>query len=150
MKQLLANTKDFTIIKNSFNNKNIQTFFEEYLSESLDKMDFDDAIRKDHRKFLEYFLDCLREKQIILNTFLDYHPFKPRSIKIILFSLTMFLYYIVHALFSNDSYVSEVYNLEEDKFFDFITRAIDRFFYATVVGFVIEFVVDFFLSKKKR
>ena len=142
MKQLLANTKDFTIIKNSFNNKNIPT--------SLDKMDFDDAIRKDHRKFSEYFLDCLREKQIILNTFLDYHPFKPRSIKIILFSLTMFLYFIVNALFINDSYVSEVYNLEEDKFFDFITRAIDRFFYATVVGFVIEFVVDFFFVEEKK
>ena len=149
MKQLLASSKNFTNINNSFN-KNIQTFFKEYLSESLDKMDFDDAIRNDHRKFSEFFLDCLREKQIILNTFLAYHPFKPRSIKIILFSLTMFLYFIVNALFINDSYVSEVYNLKEDKFFDFITRAIDRFFYATVVGIVIEFIVDFFFVEEKK
>ena len=136
--------------KNRSRTEKYKNYFDKYFAESLDELEFDDAIRQDHRKFLVYFLDCLKEKQIILNTFLAYEPFKPRAIKIILFLLTLFLYFIVNALFINDSYVSKVYNLEEDKFFDFVPRSIDRFFFTTLVGFIIEFIVDFFFVKEKK
>ena len=148
--KLLGNDKGLRIRKNKIHIKKYKKYFNEYFSESLDEMEFDDAIIKDHRKFVEYFLDCSKEKQIILNTFWAYDPFKPRSLKIILFSLTMFLYFVVNALFINDDYVSKVYNLEEDNFFSFVSRSIDRLFYATLVGFVIEFVVDFFFVEERK
>jgi hypothetical protein len=148
-KKIFENNFDFVMKRtNSYNNN--KKFFEEYFAESLDEMEFDDAIKEDHRKYTEYLEDCLKEKQIILNTFWANDLFKPRSIKVILFCLTIFLYFVVNALFINDDYVSEVYNLEEDKFFDFVPRSFNRFFLGTLVGIVIEFVVDFFFVEEKK
>ena len=41
-------------------------FFDEYLSTSLDDLEYDDAIVKDHRTFCEYLMECLKEKHIIV------------------------------------------------------------------------------------
>ena len=144
-------TNNYKSILNELKYKKYKKYFDSYLSKSLDEMEFDDAIIEDHRKYLEYLKDCLKEKQIILNTFWAYEPLKPKSIKIILFSLTIFLHFVINALFINDSYVSEVYNLKkEDNFFSFVPRSINRFFYATLVGIVIEFIVDFFFVQEKK
>ena len=132
-------------------NKQYKKYFNEYLSTPLEEMDYDDAIRKDNRKFSEYFLDNLKDKQIIINTFITYEPFKPRTIKIILFILYIFLYFVIIALFINDDFISKVYNLEKkENFFSFIPRSIDKFFYATFVSIIIEFIVDFFFVNEKK
>ena len=138
-------------IKNSNKKNKYKIYFDQYFSKSFDEMEFDEAIIEDHRIFLESFLDCLKAKQIILNSFWVNDPFKPRAIKIILFSLTIFLHFVINALFINDSYVSEVYNLEEEEhFLSFVPRSINRIFYATLVGLAIEFIVDFFFVKEKK
>ena len=132
-------------------NKQYKKYFNEYLSTPLEEMDYDDAIRKDNRKFSEFFLDNLKDKQIIINTFITYEPFKPRTIKIILFILYIFLYFVIIALFINDDFISKVYNLEKkENFFSFIPRSIDKFFYATFVSIIIEFIVDFFFVNAKK
>ena len=136
--------------KQNQKNQQIKEFFDEYFSESLDEMEYDDAIKKDNRKFCIAFYDILNDKQIILNTFVSKDPFKPRSIKIILFCLNIALYFVVNALFINDSYISEVYKLESENFFSFIPRSIDRFFYTALVSIAIEFIVDFFFVEEKK
>ena len=55
---------------------------DEYLETQYDDMDYDEAIRKDHRKFGECFMDKLRDNQIIINTFCSDETIKPKSIKI--------------------------------------------------------------------
>ena len=141
--------KQKTLLHNIKNEYSI--FYKEYFSESLDEMDFDDAIILDKRKFYEYLSDNLKDKQIILNTFCSYDPFKPRSIKIMIFLLNFFLYFVINALFINDEYTSEIYYLkDEEKFFSFIPRAINRFVYTTFVSIVISFLVDFFFVEEKK
>ena len=83
-------------------NKNIldeekygKEFFEEYMSTSLDDMEFDDAVAKDHRKYCEHMTENLKEDQIIANTFIAEDPLKPRTIKIIIFILNKILCYIL-------------------------------------------------------
>ena len=39
---------------------------EEYLSTEPDDMDYDDVIKKDNRKFCQYFLDKLKVNHMIL------------------------------------------------------------------------------------
>ena len=114
-------------------------------------MDFDDSIRLDKRKFCEFLCDNLKDKQIILNTFCSYDPFKPRTIKIIIFLLNFFLYFVINALFINDEYISEIYYLEnKENFFSFIPRSINRFVYTTIVSILIEFLVGFFFVEEKK
>ena len=127
------------------------SYFEEYFSKTPDEMFFDDAIIFDKRKFFQYFCDNLKDNQIILNTFYSYESFKPRTIKIIIFILNLFLYFVINALFINDDYISKIYNLDKkDNFFSFIPRSLNRFIYTTLVGIIIEFIVDFFFVEEKK
>ena len=143
-------------LKNNISNnldktQNSEYYFNEYLATSVDDMDYDDAIVKDERKFFEFFYETLKEKQIMANTFFASDPLKTRAIKIILFILDIILYFFVNGLFFNEEYVSEVYNLkEEEEFFSFFPRSINRFIYTTVVSIIVGFIADcFFIEEKK-
>ena len=76
---------------------------------------------------------------------------KPRPIKILLFILDIDLYLFVNALFFNEDYVSQIFNLdEEDSFISFIPRSTERFLYATIVGVIMNYIIDcFFIDEKK-
>ena len=130
---------------------NIKNDIEEYMKTDFDDMDYDDALKKDKREFSTYLYDKLKSSQIILNTFYHHEPLRPKPIKILLFILDIDLYFLVNGLFFNEEYISEVYHLEEEEtFFSFIPRAWNRFLYTTLVGVVVNYVIDcFFIEEKK-
>jgi hypothetical protein len=84
----LINSKDIlNISNNQKDNANPNILSEskevkEYLSTEIDNMDFEDAIKRDKRKFCEYFCDKLKINQILLSTFYAIDPLKPRAIKL--------------------------------------------------------------------
>ena len=139
---------------NKESNENIQKDnidFIDYLEPSLDDLDFDDALKKDKRKFCIYFYELIKEKQIIANTFFAIDALKPKTIKIILFHLNIILYFVINGLFYNEDYVSEVYHLEkEDTFFSFFPRSIERFIYTTIVSLVINIIVECFMVEESK
>ena len=123
----------------------------EYLKTEADDMEYDDSIRKDKRKFTEYFSDKLKSDQIFLNTFFIEDPLKPKPIKIIFFILDIDLYLFINALFINENYVSEIFNSKKDEnFFSFIPRSMDRFLYATIVGVILNYIIDCFFVEEKK
>ena len=134
------------LLKNE-NNINL----DEYLKTDLDDLDYDDAIKRDNRKFCEFFYEKVKTEQMVLNTFCAVDPLRPRAIKIILFILDIDLYFFVNGLFFNEDYVSEIFNSKEsENFFTFVPRSIDRFFYTTLVGVIVGYVIDcFFIEEKK-
>ena len=132
--------------------QNFQKFFDEYLATSLDDLEYDDAKVKDDRTFCEYLKECLKERQMIAFTFLATDPLKIRVIKIMLFLLNIVLYFVVIGLFYSEEYIGELYNIseEDDGFFDYLTRSIDKFIYTTIVSVVISYIIDcFFVDEKK-
>ena len=124
---------------------------EEYLSTEIDDMDYDNAVKRDLRKFYQYFCDKLKNKLIVISGFLINEPLKPKTIKILLFILDIKLYLFVNALFFNEEYISEIFNsTEEEKLFTFIPRSYSRFFYTTLVGILVNYIIDcFFIEEKK-
>ena len=135
----------------SFDEKDYRQFFDEYLATSLDDLEYDDAIILDKRTFCEYFVESLKERQMIAFTFIATDPLKIRIIKIMLFILNIVLYFVVIGLFFSEEYISELYNLEgEEGFFDYIPRSIDKFIYTTMVSIIIGYIIDcFFVDEKK-
>ena len=123
----------------------------EYLSEDLDSLDYDDAIKKDTRKYCAYLSDRLKSKQIFMDTFLNKENVKPLSIKCMILLLNVDLYFLVNGFFFSESYVSERFHDEsKESFFSFIPRAISRFFYTTCVSVIVTLVVDcIFIEEKK-
>ena len=125
--------------------------FIDYLEPSLDDLDFDDALKKDKRKFCIYFYELIKERQIIANTFFATDALKPKTVKIMLFDLNIILYFVINGLFYNEDYVSEVYHLEkEDSFFSFFPRSIERFIYTTIVSLVINIIVECFMVDESK
>ena len=113
-------------------------------------MDYDDALKKDKRTFCIYFWDKIKTNQIILNTFCYKEPIKPRPIKILLFILQIDLYLFVNGLFFNEEYVSHIFHLENDTFYDKFERFIGNCFYAALVGVIVSYIIEcFFIDEKK-
>ena len=61
------------------------------------------------------------------------------------------LYFVINGLFFSEDYLSELFNsTEEETFFSYIHRSIDRFFKMTIVGFIIGVIIDCtFIEEKK-
>ena len=127
-------------------------FFEEYLATSPDEMEYDDAVVLDKRKFGEHFLECLKEKQIIAHTFIANDDLKPRSMKVIVLILNFILYFVVNGFFFSESVINELYELneEEENFFSYFPRSIERIIYCTIVSIVIGIIVDFFFIQESK
>ena len=137
--------------KSKKNYLNISKNIGNYLLTDLDDMDYDEAIKKDKRKFSQFLYEKLKTNQIILNTFWAVDPLRPRTIKIILFILEINLYLFVNGLFFNEEYISEVFHSEKpEKFFTFIPRSIGRFFYTTSVGVIVSYIIDYFFVEEKK
>ena len=123
----------------------------DYLKTDFDDMEFDDAIKYDNRTFGEYFWDKFKENQIIMNTFVNKENLKPVTIKVILLLLNIDLYFVVNGLFFSESYISELFHLEEEeKFFSYFPRSISRFFYTTIVGVIVSTIMDCILIEEKK
>ena len=124
---------------------------EEYLKPDFDDMEYDDAIKLDKRTFCEYFIEKLKQKQIIMDTFFNKENLIPMAIKIILLALNIDLYFVINGFFFNEEYLSELFNSdEEETFFSFIPRSITRFFYTTAVGIIISVIIDcIFIEENK-
>ena len=115
-------------------------------------MEFDDAIKRDKRGFCEYFYDILKEKQSFAYTFIATDPINTRMIKFILFSLNITLYFVVNGLFFSESFISELYYAkeEDETFFSFVPRCIDKVIYTTIVSIFIGYMTDFFFVNEKK
>ena len=138
--------------KNKFISKSEELInINEYLKPDYDDLDFDSALKLDKRTFCEFYIDKLIEKQILIDTFYNKDNLRPRSIKILLFLLNINLYLVVNGLFFSEEYISDLYfSNEKETFFSFFPRSIGRFFYATLVGVIIGFIMDcIFVDEKK-
>ena len=123
---------------------------DEYLETQFDDMDYDEAIRKDHRKFGECFMDKLRDNQIIINTFCSDEPTKPRAIKIIFLILQFDLYFFINGLFYDEEYISKIYHLDKDTFFTMAERFFDNLIYAALAGVIINYIMEFFFIEEQK
>ena len=136
--------------KTNINNTNI--FFEEYLSTYPDDMEFDDALAKDKRKFGECFVENLKEKQMIAFTFFAEDPIKIKIMKIILLILNINLYFVINGLFYSEEFITELYEINDDEenFFSYIPRSLDKLIYTTIVSIIIGYIVELFFVDEKK
>ena len=114
-------------------------------------MDYEDAIKKDKRKFGEYFKDKLKTNQILVNTFYVDEALRPRTIKLLLLILNFDLYFVINGLFFNEEYISDVFHSnEEESFSDFLFRFTENCFYTTFVGVFVNYIIDCFFVEEKK
>ena len=162
---MLINTNDK--LNNKLSNPSIPIYFKsdlmvnlndgndidihEYLRTEPDDMDYDDAVKLDKRTFCQFFYDKLKINQMILNTFFIKDPLRPTSLKMLLFILNIDLYLFINGLFFSEDYISQMFNVSDDEgIFPFIERFLDRFFYITLVGVIVSYIIDCFFVEEKK
>ena len=123
---------------------------EEYLETEIEDMYFEEVQERDHRKFCEYFIEQLKSNLIVINAIFNKDPFKPRTMRLLLFIINIDLYLIMNALFINEEFISEVFSSEKNNFFEIILRSIDRVFYTTLVKVILNYIIDFFFLEEKK
>ena len=136
-------------IKNNKSLNKVESDIKQFLEPCYEGMDFDDIVEDDKRTFCQYYREKIKNNQIIINTFFISDLLEPRSIKIAFFVLNIDLYFLINGLFYSDSYISEIFNsTEEESFFSFVPRSLGRFFYCTLVGNIIGYIVEFFFNEE--
>ena len=131
-------------------NDNLDIDIEEYLETQYDDMDYDDAIRKDHRKFCTCYVEKLKDNQLIINTFFSDDPIRPKSIKIIFLILQIDLYFFINGLFYQEEYISKIYHLEKDTFFTMADRFFDNLIYAALAGIILNYIIEFIFIEEQK
>ena len=135
---------------NRSKNINIDIDIEEYLKPDLDDMEYDDAIIFDKRTFCEFYWNRLKDKQLIISLF-NYEFLRPVTMKILLLLLNIDLYFVVNGLFYNEEYISNLFHsTEEETFFSFLERSLERLLYATIVGAIVEGIIGFIFIEEKK
>ena len=132
------------------NQENINIDIEDYLKTDPNDMDYDEALRRDNRKFFVYYWEKIQTEQILINTFYYHEPLKPRPIKLMLLALQIDLYFFINGLFYNEEYVKKIFDLEKDTLYKKFLRFTDNLFYAFIVGVIINYIIEcFFIEEKK-
>ena len=80
-----------------------------YNDEELNSVDYDVAIEKDKRSFIQYYWSLLKLKQLCIFTFYTNTDHNLRCVKIALFTLFLSFYFAFTALFFNDSIMRAIY-----------------------------------------
>ena len=72
--------------------------------------------------------------------------------KIILFILNINLYFVIIGLFYSEEFITELYEIndEEENFFSYIPRSIDKLIYTTLVNIIIGYIVELFFVEEKK
>ena len=99
-------------IDNLNSNKNIKIKTIIYNNYELNMMSYDEALKYDKRTYFSYYISLLKIKHPLLFTFFSIKDYNPKIIKIDLFLLSFSIYYVVNALFFNESIIHKIY---EDK-----------------------------------
>ena len=138
-------------VKPDFNFLKEDIDIEKFLEQSFETMDYDDVVEEDKRTFCQYFIEKVKDNQMIINTFFIEEYTRPRSIKISVLFLGVDAFFLTNALFYSDSTISEIYNLaEEETVLSFISRSIDRFIYTTLIGSIIAYFIKFFFVDESK
>ena len=139
------------MVKPDFNFLKEDIDIEKFLEPSFETMDYDDVVEEDKRTFCQYFIEKIKDKRMIINSFFIEEYTKPRSVKIPLFILGINSFFLTNALFYSDSTISEIYNsTEEETPSTFISRSIDRFIYTAIIGNLANYFITFFFVDETK
>lgn len=111
-KEINPKMKKYYTLKNSAKTLNAMQHDKDYFIKNMTYCDMttltaSEILIYDHRTFLRYAWDLILNKHIIFYTFFLNSIIKPRSIRIVLFFLTLSLLFAMNAIFYTDQYIEQ-------------------------------------------
>ena len=104
----------------------------------MNLLNYELALILDKRTYWQYYWSLLKQKHLILFTFLPANDFNLSSLKIALFILSFSLYFTINGFFFNDDTMHKVY--KDNGVFNIIYQ-IPQILYSTIVSSVINMLL---------
>ena len=144
--KLIMNENIITAIDNNpnQNNDDITQKFTDY---ELNYMTYKIALTNDKRTYIQYYFSLLRTKQLIIFSFYPINDYNSMIIKVILFFFSFSLYYIINALFFNDSTMHKIY---ENFVIFYIIYQINQICYSLIISFIITELIKYLSLSHKN
>ena len=135
---LEANIKNINI-----NNENIsiEEKFEILTDYELNELNYEEALKKDNRNFIQLYLSLIKIKHLFLFTFFLIKDYNSYIIKIFIFFLTFSMNITVSAMFYSDSTMHKIY-VDYGKF-DFIYQ-LPQMIYSFIISTILENLLNNF------
>ena len=131
-------------------NKDIKDKYKEILEYNdyeMNKLSYEEAIIKDQRTFIQYYLSLLRSGHILIFSFyFKNNDYNSKIIKIFLFFFLMTVHFTVNALFFNDKTMHKIYI--DNGSYNFIYQ-IPQIIYSSVISLVISVLVKYLSLSQK-
>ena len=152
----LINSKNLTNVDKSKNINisilNTNNHKKEIINENLKKkeiyndfeyntLSYDEALKKDKRTYLQYYLSLLKMKYLLIFTFFTNDDYNSKSIKIALLLFNFALYLTINALFFNDTTMHKI--LEDGGAFNIIYQ-IPQILYSALITSIINLIITYF------
>ena len=144
--------KNINIFGLNKTNKNIKKYTDkkidviEYNNYELNWLNYKEALKKDKRTFIQYYISLLKSNQIFIFTFFADDDYNSNTIKLSLFLFSFSVYYAVNAIFFNDSTMHKIY--EDEGSYDFIYQ-IPQILYSTIISTTINILVKLISLSEK-
>ena len=111
----------------------------------LNSLEYEEALKLDHRNYLQYYGSLLKYNHPILFSFGSYDDYNSKIIKIFLFFFSFCLDFGINALFFNDDTMHKIY--EDKGKFNFLYQ-IPQILYSTLISKLIDsFIRSFALTQ---
>ena len=124
---------------------------EEFDEDDLDEMELYDAIIYDHRPFCLFYWQQIKQKEAILNTFVDINVLEPFPMKAICFFLNAALIFTLNGLlYTEDEISAHFYAEENNSFLYLLKNELSRIVYCSMISIVVDFFLDCLFSSKRR
>ena len=132
-KNLKTNSKNNYSINQMLIDKNLnkKEEYETYNDYELYQLEYDIALTKDKRSFIQLYISLLKMKHILFFTFFQLKDYNSYMIKIYIFFFTFAMNYVVSAMFYSDSTMHKIYI--EDGSFD-ITYQLPQMLYSFIIS----------------
>ena len=141
------NNKNKGIIERNENKINKkQNILLNYNDYEINDLKYKDAFKNDKRNFFDYYTSLIKRKQILIFTFYTNDDYNSKAIKISLFLFIFTVYYVVNALFFNDSTMHKI--LEDEGSYN-ITYQIPQIIYSFLISNIIKTVVTWLSLSEK-
>jgi hypothetical protein len=112
----------------------------------LNSLEYEDAIKLDHRNFFQYYISLIKKKQLFFFTFFSKKDYNLRIIKFSLFLFSISLYFAVNSLFFIDENIHKIH--EDHGIFNFLYQ-LPQIIYSSLISIVCNlFINSLALSEK--
>ena len=127
--------------KGKFSNKE-KSYIKDVLElndNELNSMNYNEAIKRDHRTYFEFYFSLLKTKHLLI-TLINSRDYNSRIVKIYLFFFNFASGYAINGLFFDDDSMHKIYQQKGE--FNFIQQ-IPQILYSNIIGYFFDIILSY-------